>query len=226
MKRPETPKTFNVLLKEFLAQKEDRSDVFDLVDGPLVKGEYLHWDRLCRLQPPAGLSLEQWWLGLKFRRLGGRAVPLCDKMGRQFQFNLTGPIQELLHKIDLDAGGLVQMPEQITNPETKDRYYVRSLIEEAITSSQLEGAATTRRVAKDMIRSGRKPRDRSEKMILNNYLTMQRIGEVKEEPLTPDLVFQIHRLVTDGTLDDATAAGRFARRRTRGRWRHVWRGLP
>ena len=102
------------------------------------------------------------------------------------------------------------MPEQIT-PETKDRYCVRSLIEEATTSSQLEGAATTRRVAKDMIRSGRRPRDRSEKMILNNYLTMQRIGEIKNEPLTPDLVFQIHRLVTDGTLDDVTAAGRFRR---------------
>ena len=103
------------------------------------------------------------------------------------------------------------MPEQITSPETKDRYYVRSLIEEATTSSQLEGAATTRRVAKEMIRSGRKPGNRSEKMILNNYLTMQRIGEIRDEPLTPALVFQIHRLVTDGTLDDATATGRFRR---------------
>ena len=48
------------------------------------------------------------------------------------------------------------MPSQVTNPETRDRYYIESLIEEAITSSQLEGASTTRRIAKEMFRSGRK----------------------------------------------------------------------
>ena len=100
------------------------------------------------------------------------------------------------------------MPEQITNPETKDRYYVGSLIEEAITSSQIEGAATTRKVAKEMLRSGREPRDRSERMIINNYLTMRRIGELKNEPLTKKLVLEIHRCVTERTLDDPSAAGR------------------
>jgi Fic family protein len=54
-------------------------------------------------------------------------------------------------------------------------------MEEAITSSQLEGAATTREVAKEMIREGRQPRDRSERMILNNYLTMQRIGAIRND---------------------------------------------
>ena len=103
------------------------------------------------------------------------------------------------------------MPDQITNPETKDRYLVGSLIEEAFTSSQLEGAVTTRRVAREMIRTGRKPSDRSEKMILNNYWTMQRIGKVKKEPLDKELIFDIHRLVTGGTLDDPPAAGRFRR---------------
>ena len=53
----------------------------------------------------------------------------------------------------------------MTNAEQRDRYVVRSLLEEAITSSQLEGAVTTREVAKEMIRSGRKPRDISEQMI-------------------------------------------------------------
>ncbi|MEB3318653.1 MAG: hypothetical protein VKO39_11015 [Cyanobacteriota bacterium] len=47
---------------------------------------------------------------------------------------------------------------------------------EAITSCQMEGAATTRDMAKAMIRGRRTPRDRSERMILNNLLTMQRIA--------------------------------------------------
>ena len=84
-------------------------------------------------------------------------------------------------------------------------------MEEAITSSQLEGALTTREVARDMIRSGRKPRDTSEQMIFNNFITMQRIRTLKGSPLTPDLVFQIHRWVTEKTLDDPTAAGRCRR---------------
>jgi Fic family protein len=210
MKRPDPPPSSNDLFQIFHDRRrfiKARAAVRD----PLVGGEYVHWDRLRRLRPPDGLSLEDWWYGLKLVRGVGNCVPLKDKTGQPFKFNVMGRIPEHLHEIDLGAGGFVQMPEQITNPETKDRYYVGSLIEEAITSSQLEGAATTRRVAKDMIRSGRKPRDRSEKMILNNYLTMQRIGEIKDEPLTPELVFQIHRLVTEGTLDDATAAGRFRR---------------
>ena len=57
------------------------------------------------------------------------------------------------------------------------------MIEEAITSSQLEGAATTREAAKEMLREGRPPRDRSEKMILNNYQTMQMIANIKDKGL-------------------------------------------
>ena len=74
-----------------------------------------------------------------------------------FSTSYLTPYQLRLHDIDRGTGGFIEIPEQITNPETKDRYYVGSLIEEAITSSQLEGAATTRRVAKEMIRVGRKP---------------------------------------------------------------------
>ena len=116
---------------------------------------------------------------------------------------------ELLHEIDMGAGGIIQMPPEVTNPDTRDRYWVSSLMEEAITSSQLEGAATTREVAKEMLRSNRAPHDHSEQMILNNYLTMQRIGILKDETLTPELVFEIHRIITEQTLDEPSAAGRF-----------------
>jgi Fic family protein len=118
----------------------------------------------------------------------------------------------VLHRIDLHAGGSVEttLPtlEPITNPETRKRYLMRSLLEEAITSSQLEGAATTREVAREMIRHKRQPKDRGERMILNNFLTMQHVGQLREQPLSQDLMFEIHRLVTQNTLDDPTAAGR------------------
>lgn len=173
-------------------------------------GRYLHWDKLLRYPPPDGLSHEEWWFAIKFGRIQQfRAVPLTAVDGKPFQYGLPDPIPEHLHQIDLGTGGHIRLQEQMHNPHTKDRYYVRSLIDEAITSSQLEGATTTRQVAKEMLQTNREPRDRSEQMIQNNFRTMKQIGELKQSPLTKELVFDIHRLVTDRTLIDPSASGRF-----------------
>ena len=56
-----------------------------------------------------------------------------------------------------------------------------------------------------MIRSGRNPMDQSERMILNNYRAIQLIRNFKDEALTPEVIFQIHKTLTEGTLD--TVAG-------------------
>ena len=81
---------------------------------------------------------------------------------------------------DRDLGFPVDIPGAVTRPEVRDHYIVSSLIQESITSSQLEGAATPRAEAKEMLRTGRPPRDKSERMILNNYLTMRRIRELQD----------------------------------------------
>jgi Fic family protein len=176
-------------------------------------GEYLHWDKLRRLPTPAGRSHEEMWLALKLQRSGSsKRIPLRDKLGRSFHYCVPDTVAKLHHEIDIGAGGTIGMPGQITNPRTRDQYVVRSLMEEAITSSQLEGAVTTRQVAKDMLRSGRPPKDRSERMILNNFATMRKIVGSGDHPLSREFVFDIHRLVTAGTLDDESGAGRFRRR--------------
>lgn len=140
-----------------------------------------------------------------------RAIPLLDKEGKPFTYSLPNSNLRAIESVNRSLSGNISMSEQVTNPETRDRYLVNSLIEEAITSSQLEGASTSRVVAKEMIRSGRMPQDRSEQMIFNNYNAMRRVTELREAPLTPDLVLELHRIVTDGTLDDPTAAGRLQR---------------
>ncbi|MGW8256868.1 MAG: Fic family protein [Thermoguttaceae bacterium] len=156
------------------------------------------------------MTLNEWWLAVKLRRMAlMQKIPLEDTRGRPFQYLLPGELIELLCKIDLGGWGTIQMPEQVINPDTKDRYYLHSLIEEAITSSQLEGAATTRKAAKEMIRKNRAPKDKSERMILNNYLTMKKLGELKKERLTKELVFEIFRLIAMDTLSDPGAYDRF-----------------
>jgi Fic family protein len=172
--------------------------------------DYLHWDKLFHKPPPEGFSSEEWWLAVKMARISSyKAVPLHDRSGAPFKYLVPDSIQEELYKIDQSAGGGVGVSPKIINPGTRTQYYVSSLIEEAITSSQLEGAATTRAVAKQMIRENRSAVDRGEQMILNNYAAMQRIGEIKEAPLTKDLVLELQSILTADTLDNPSARGRF-----------------
>ena len=213
MKLPKTPPSLEAVARQLMESGIDRLwDVTGRLGKLVPEAEYLHWDKLRHLSPPEGLSHQEWWYLTKLRRRNlYKELPLRDKTGTPFRYLTVDPVPEILHEIDQNAGGTVQMQEQITNPQTRDQYYVRSLVQEAITSSQLEGAATTRKVAKEMIRAGRSPRDRSEQMILNNYLTMREIGRLKTEALSKELVFRIHDLITRKTLDDASAVGRFRR---------------
>ncbi len=210
MQIPKTPPDLLKLLSKIGSDKEKFLELMRTVSSR-INGKYLHWDELLHRTPPDELSHEEWWFGIKTARIASASqLPLlADKNGNQFNYNLVDPIPELLHEIDLRVGGRIEMPSQVTNPETRDRYYVESLIEEAINSSRLEGASTTRRVAKEMFRSGRKPRGRSETMITNNYFTMKMIADLKAEKMTPEHVLRIHERVTRGTLDDPAAEGRF-----------------
>lgn len=172
--------------------------------------KYMHWDELRRRTPPEGLDHREWWAALKLRRSSGlRPIDLLtDIDGRPFAYSLPDEILRLNDSVTRQASGDIAVSELVTNASTRNRYVVSSLMEEAITSSQMEGAVTTRRVAKEMLRSGREPRDNSEQMIVNNYRAMERIASLRNDFLTPELVLELHRIVTDGTLQRPEAAGR------------------
>jgi len=174
-----------------------------------VDGKYRHWDNLRQLRPPSGLSLQDWWLGIKLARMGmSRELPMTDASGHRFTYTTPDEAAEALHDIDQRASGTITVSEIVTTESAQRRYLVNSLIEESISSSQLEGASTTKRVAKEMIRAGREPRDRSERMIFNNYRAMNLVREWTGEPMTLERLLELHRVVTDGTLDDPNSAGR------------------
>src|SRR3546814_18088634 len=77
-----------------------------------------------------------------------------------------------------------------------------------MASSQLEGASTTRQIAKEMLGTGRQPRDRSEQMIFNNYAMMQSLRHLQDRPLSVDRILEMHRLLMREALDDPSQAGR------------------
>ena len=207
MKKPMAPPPRARRYKR-LAEHPDPRRV--LAVGATPTGKYLHWDELRHRTPPDGLSHEDWWLGVAFAREQlHKELPLFDKSGRRLRYATPDLILRALHEIDQQASGRIQLAEEVTSPGARERYIVNSLIAESITSSQLEGASTTADVARTMLRSGRRPTDRSEQMILNNYRAMTFVRGARDEALSPNLVFELHRIVTDRTLDDPTKAGKF-----------------
>lgn len=196
-----------------LVDQLDQAELAGAIEAPpdeRATASYLHWDKLRRLKPPKGLTSEQWWLQIKVGREAElRSFSLTDPQKRRFRYGVTDDMQRSLHRIDQRGGGEVAMDEVVTSDtQARNRYLVNSLTEEAIRSSQLKGATTSRQVAKELLRSGREPRDRSERMILNNYRAIQFMREEMTSELNPAAVLELHKIVTEGTLDDPGAAGR------------------
>ena len=176
------------------------------------RGRYLPWEKIRFLKPPDGLTAEEHWIGMKLSRRGQSIpTPFVAKDGQQFTFVEPDVIRRDLHWIDNMAGGKIGIDQPVINEANRDRYLVSSLIEEAFSSSVLEGAATTRQAAKELVRDGRPPMDRDEQMVLNNYRAMQFIQAVRNDPLTPEIVMELHRIITEKTLDDPAGAGQFRR---------------
>ena len=172
-----------------------------------INDEYLYWDKLKYKQiPVSGYTSEDVWQAVKLvREIDMRFV----RFGKyKFGFYQSDKIFEMLHNLDLNVGGLLGTKELVTD-EDKVKYQVSSIMEEAIASSQIEGANTTRVKAKEMLRKEIKPRTKAEKMIVNNFTTIRHIVTNKDIELTKEELLEIHSLVTLDTLEDKENEGRF-----------------
>lgn len=175
-----------------------------------ANNEYMYWDDL-KYQPlPEKITPDQAWSLVKVSRvLQIKYISLTDSKERRFGYWLPDCVLRDIHFIDRQAGGSILVDDPSVHSEEKRRYMIRSLVDEAISSSQIEGAVTTSVVAKEMLRTGREPQDRSEQMIYNNYQSMRMIKEHLKEPLSIELIKKIHASMTENTLDDPLWTGRF-----------------
>ncbi|MBL8694972.1 MAG: Fic family protein [Planctomycetes bacterium] len=210
MRIPQSPPDFLPLLSKLFQSTGEFSRIHrSTAYSATVDGRYVHWDKLRHLPLPSGIENHQmWWAIVQLNRLSlFRELPFMDRSGSPFKLALPDPLLRQLTEIDRDLSGRVPVPDQLVNSATRDRFLMSALIEEAITSSQLEGAATAREVAREMLRSGRSPRDQHERMIFHNFGAMRFIRSVAEKDLTPELIFEIHSRITKDTLDDPRDAG-------------------
>jgi Fic family protein len=178
--------------------------------GPLTEsGKYLHWNELRHREPPEGLTTEMWWWLTKYNRsLLARPLPLVGMSGVPLTYTAVQPLEQALHEFDRDLAGNIDLPDVGIGGRDRTKFIRQSLEEESIMSSLIEGAATTREEARELLRTERPPRSKGERMVLNNFRTMERIVESRQQPLTPGMVCELHRLVTEGTMENPDAAGR------------------
>jgi Fic family protein len=184
-----------------ILQNKDYTSIIDIIND-----KYLYWDKVKYQETPTNIRKEDLWAAVKLSRsIHARRIGFGKY---SFTYNTTDNIQKNLHEFDLNIGGQ-SGSKGIIPEEDKKRYLISSVMEEAIASSQIEGAVTTRKKAKEMLRKNTKPRTKSEQMIVNNYITIRRITEIQNEDLTVQKLLEIHKLITSQTLDNEIDEGQF-----------------
>ncbi len=169
-----------------------------------MQNEYFYWDKV--KYKSLQYDNEEVWTALKFHRfLKGTII----KFGKyDFTYSITNYILKTLHQFDLNIGGNLGSNIGIAEID-KAKFITSTLTEEAISSSQMEGAHTTRKKAKEMIQKQQKPQNKSEQMIMNNFITMKHIVQHKNDKITPEGILNIHTLICNKTLDDLEDEGKF-----------------
>jgi Fic family protein len=175
-------------------------------DGSLkkIQDDYLYWDKI-KYKAKICTPIELWSAVKFFRYLRGKQI----RFGKhEFRYVITDFMLRALHQFDMHIGGTLGSNIGIAETD-KTKFVISSIMEEAISSSQMEGASTTRKKAKEMIQQDKKPKNKSEQMIMNNFITMKHIVQHKNEDLTINRLLYIHKLISNNTLDDPEDEGQF-----------------
>jgi Fic family protein len=195
MKIETPPKFKHLMLEKYIDSLKKDGVPFFLEEA---NKRYFYWSEI-KYRPNLPFeSPEAAWEILKTHRISkGKFITFG---AHHTNYNLTSSIQKDLHNFDLNLiAGFYKNP--ITDQDKID-YFKNSLLEEAIASSQVEGAATTTDVAKELIKSGRKPKNESEQMIMNNFRAIREIENRLEEGLSVELILDIHQIMCANTTAD------------------------
>jgi len=199
LQKPDISKAKNALFEK-LDPTQDLSSLIEKANWP----EYLFWDKAQYLPRPKGVTAVEFWALVKFlRNLSPNRIksPISDEKDNHFSWQSIPGFEYLLHEVDMHLGGLIES-DIVDNQRAHRRFIARGILEEAIASSQLEGANTTRKAAKRMIQEKRKPVNKSEQMIMNNYEAMLQIeDQLREKDLNMDTLLDLHRILTKNTIE-------------------------
>lgn len=201
----------------FFSDPEELKRLSPLLVDPRVRqlaNSHRPWRKVRPMARQAGLVPEDAWRAVKVLRLGSwRLLELTQASSRPFGLCLSAGMNERLHLIDQALGGggpasLFADDGTSADPAHRQRLVMRSLMDEAIESARIEGAVTTHRNALDLLRSGKPARNKSERMITNNFGAMQAIKQWLGRDLSVSMLLELQRTLTEGTMDDPSGIGR------------------
>ena len=207
--KPKTP-DIEGRIDQVLRLLEEQKDILSYVEDT-NRPKYLFWNKVRHKPRPDGVSAEDFWALIKLlRRLSPNRIrtEVRNEGGEFFTWQPVPGLDYFLHQVDMELGGFLASATA-EDPTQRQRFIARGITDEAIASSQLEGANTTRRVARRMLKEKRQPKNNSEQMILNNYQAMLDIdNNLKDQELSVDLLLELHETITNDTID-AGDVGRF-----------------
>lgn len=183
-----------------------RSSLLNLVRR--INDEYLYWDKVKQKIPGKyqnGLTPEALWYYVKAARNHDKKT--IAFLGFTFQYTVgLDKIQASLQ--ELDSMSSSHSPSKGDPSESDQRHPLMNLFfEESIASSRLEGTITSRLAATSILLQNRHPCTTSERKIANNYRTIQHILRIKQQPLTPETLLEIHQLITANPLGNGSKTG-------------------
>jgi len=203
---PESP--FHFITKNEPEKLDSYLELFSPLD---TKGRYLPFDEF-RYRVPEGLDVSLSWSVVKMARERQlKSIIAIGEPREVCRFYLSPLIQKAISETDRNAtsAALEWMSSKIGEQKHLE-YLLNDLFEdEAISSSQLEGAATTTKAAKDLLKRKRKPRSLDEKMIIGNFRMMKFAWANRDKELSIDLILELHKTGVEDIDNDNYMPGVF-----------------
>lgn len=145
-------------------------------------------------------SLEEVWKYImKNRKENSTETNFKNQQGNNFfYYHLESLIKEI---VELETRSKLDFIESATK-QIKSKVMLDYLIEEALNSSAIEGAFSTKKETEELIKSRRTPTNKNEKMIFNNYKALEFINSRSEKEITEEVVIELFKIITNGTLEE------------------------
>ena len=163
---------------------------------------YPYWSKAKYLATNQSFEPKDFWEGIKAKRhVTGHKLPFAGS----FIFNVPNLLDSQLYFLHAKSQGVIMDTIGSTTLVQKRKYILSGLINEAFSSSTIEGAVSTRDRAKELVAKRIKPINKSDRMILNNYEAMEYIRQNKSKGLTFESILELHEILGHQSLDQGTA---------------------
>ncbi|HEY3317131.1 MAG TPA: hypothetical protein VGK50_01735 [Coriobacteriia bacterium] len=160
--------------------------------------DYITWDELTRRPLPPGMSAADTWEVLAtIRRFGATWFPIAAPDGARYWYTLTreaiGCLQVIEHHCRADSSLHLAMLEREGR-----RFLVRSQVQEAIATCQLDGVDVSYEDAGRLLQTGRTPQTATERFVANSFALLGELEELASEPLSPAMVRHVYDRLAEG----------------------------